>query len=474
MSALATILPALAWSFTAPAQTSTNPPPLPRKPCVILIVADDLGIGELGCYGQTKIKTPNIDRLAAEGMRFTSYYAGSSLSSPSRAALMTGMDTGHGRIRGSEVVPLRAFDVTMAELLQQAHYRTAAVGKWGLGGAGTAGVPGLKGFEEWCGFLDEYQAQDYYPQFINRSGEGDDRYIQVSLNSNGKKGKYIDDYFTEEVMNFIKFSKPAEVNNFNGFFAYLPYTLPRVDVEYGPAPAVGLEIPGTDPYTDEPWPEPAKIRAAMITRVDYYVGQLMEKLAAEKTDKNTMIILTSATGPQKRTDLDPKFFNSTDSLRGFKHDLYEGALRVPLIVRWPLQIKPGTTSDLAAAHWDWVSTMAEIARVAAPKGVDGISLFPTLKGQAQTNRHEFLYWELHDHGFKQAVRMGDWKAVRLSADGPLELYNLKRDPSEQTDVANKNPEVVAKIEQYLKTARTDDPKWPVQKSDASASTPGGG
>ena len=442
-------------------QSSTGLPPAPRKPCIVLILASDLGYGDLGCYGQTRIKTPNIDKLAAEGMRFTSFYAGSSLSVPSRAALMTGKHTGHSVIRGEGgMTLLQAGDVTMAEILQKAGFRTTALGVWGLGDVSSS-VPSSKGFEEWFGYLNDAEAQNHYPQYLNRTGEGYDRLVEI-------KGKYSDDYFTECALNFLNYAKPEPYNHYRPFFLYLPYTIARANLEVGRATGNGMEVPDDAPYSSESWPPPEKNKAAMITRLDGCVGQLMDKLAQSKNDRNTIVIFTSANGPHKDGGVDPRFFSSTGTLRGLKRDLYEGGIRVPLIIRWPLRVAGGATCDLPCASWDFLPTAAEIIKTPPPQDIDGISLLPALLGQVQTNRHEFLYWELHDHTFKQAVRMGDWKAVRSGTDGPLELYNLKNDLGEKNNVADKNPGVVAKIEDYLKNARTDDPNWPARTAAQTA------
>lgn len=450
---------------TARAQTDSNAP-APRRPCIILIVADDLGCGDLGCYGQTKIKTPNIDKLAAGGMRFTSFYAGSSLSAPARVALLTGKHTGHSTLRGSAPLLAQKLDVTIATTLKAAKYSTLAAGEWALG---DTVPPGRYGFDEWFGYLNAADAQNYYPQMLSRTGEGEDRLFQIAPNLSSKKGKYANDYFTEAALNFLRFSQPADFNYYRGYFAYLPYTIPYASPEGSKPTAAGAEVPSEAPYNgNSTWLPAERIRAAMITRLDGYVGQLMDKLVELKNDKNTIIVFTSATGPQKDAEIDPKFFNSAGALRGFKGDLYEGGIRVPLIVRWPIQIRTNTTSSLPVAAWDLMPTVNEAARVPNPAGIDGISFLPTLESRAQTNRHEFLYWEQHDKGFKQAVRMGDWKAVRLSADAPLELYNLKSDSGEKKDVADSNQKVLGQIEDYLKTARTDDPNWPIEKASTSA------
>jgi len=325
----------------------------------------------------------------------------------------------------------------------------------------SSSVPSSKGFEEWFGYLNDSEAQNHYPQYLNRTGEGYDRLVEI-------KGRYSDDYFTEAALNFLNYAKPEPYNHYRPFFLYLSYTIARANLLVARATGNGMEVPGDAPYSSEPWPAAEKNKAAMITRLDGYVGQLMEKLAKSKNEKNTIVIFTSANGPHKDGGVDPRFLGSAGALRGLKRDLYEGGIRVPLIIRWPLQVAGGVTSDLPCASWDFLPTAAEIIKTPPPKDVDGISFLPTLLGQVQTNRHEFLYWELHDHGFKQAVRMGDWKAVRSGVDGPLELYSLKNDLGEKNNVADKNPEVIAKIEDYLKNARTDDPNWPARTATQTA------
>jgi len=256
--------------------------------------------------------------------------------------------------------------------------------------------------------------------------------------------------------NFVRGSQHAS------FFLYLPYTIPHANNELGKKTGNGMEVPNNKPYSDESWPQPEKNKAAMITRMDAEIGALLQQLKALKIHTNTIVFFTSDNGPHKEGGIDPKFFNSSGPLRGIKRDMYEGGIRVPMIVWWPGRIKPGTVSDQVWAFWDFLPTAAEIAGAKPPENIDGISMLPTLLGRAQTNQHEFFYWEFHEKGSKQAVRMGDWKAVRMEPGKPLELYNLKSDVSESVDVAESHPDVVAKIENYLKTARTDSPRWPIK------------
>jgi arylsulfatase A-like enzyme len=460
--ALAGVFTAAILAFHASAQTNSVPPG-PRKPCILLVLADDLGWGDLGCYGQQNIKTPNLDRLAAQGMRFTSFYAGNSLSVASRTVLLTGKDAGHARNRGIEVVPLQWNDATVAEVLKGSGYATLAVGNWALG---DISPPGRKGFDDWLGFLNESDAPSYYPTLLSRTSSHEDHLVSLPLNLNGKKGKYADDFFCDAALNFLTYRNPEDFNYHRPWFAYLPFTLPYASLETGPPSAAGAEVRSDGSYADLAWSPAEKTRAAMITLLDDYVGRLLDKLAQLKNEKNTIVIFTSATGPENDPEIDPRFFNSTGSLRGAKHDLYEGGIRVPLIVRWPLQIRPGAVSDLPCAACDILPTLAEAARASAPTNINGISFLPTLLGQTQTNRHDYLYWELHDHGFKQALRMGDWKAVRQSVDGPLELYNLKDDPGEATNVVTQNPAVAAQIIETLKTARKNSADWPLPDTNA--------
>ncbi|HEV2392211.1 MAG TPA: arylsulfatase [Verrucomicrobiae bacterium] len=456
--------------LAAPARTNffSIRPPAPRRPNIILILADDLGYGDLGCYGQTKIKTPNIDKLGAEGARFTDFYAGSTVCAPSRCALMTGFHTGHAVIRGNATVPLPPDAITVAQLLKGAGYHTGLIGKWGLGNENTSGVPQKQGFDEFAGYLDQVHAHDYYTDHLWRydSHTGFDGLEPLPENQAGKKGLYIHDLFTKAALNFIRINQPDAFNQHRPFFLYLAYTIPHANNEEARRTGNGMQVPSDAPYSAEPWPEPEKDKAAMITRLDRDVGRLVDKLKELKLDDQTIILFTSDNGPHKEGGVDPAFFQSAGPLRGIKRDLYEGGIRVPLVVRWPGRIKPGRVSDQVWAFWDFLPTAAAIAGTRPPQNIDGISMLPALLGQTQTNQHAFLYWEFHERGFQQAARMGDWKAVRTQADAPLELYNLRTDLGEKKNVAAQHPEIVAKFEQYLKSAHTDSDQWPIQKPTA--------
>ena len=443
-------------------------PVITPRPNIIFILADDLGYGDLGCYGQSKIKTPNLDKMASEGIRFTDFYAGSTVCAPSRCALMTGLHTGHAFVRGNSKASLRPEDVTVAELLKQAGYHTGLIGKWGLGNENTPGVPQKKGFDEFVGYLDQVHAHDYYTDHLWRYDPKTkfDEQMPFPENQGGKKGLYIPDLFTTAALNYVRLNKPDGSNRYRPFFLYLAYTTPHANNEEGVRSGNGMQVPSDAPYTKETWPQIEKNKAAMISRLDADIGKLMAKLKDLKIDGDTIVFFASDNGPHKEGGVDPKFFQSSGPLRGTKRDLYEGGIRVPLIVRWPQRIKAGQVSDLPSAFWDFLPTAAEISHIKPAEKTDGISLLPALLGRPQTNQHDFLYWEFHERGFQQAVRMGEWKAVRPQAGEPLELYNLKTDLGEKENVAEKNPQVIAKIEASLKTARTDSDRWPIKKPAA--------
>jgi arylsulfatase A-like enzyme len=448
----------------APALSATAKIPPPERPNIVFILADDLGYGDLGCYQQAKIKTPNLDRLAKEGVRFTDFYAGSTVCAPSRCALMTGLHTGHAFIRGNANLALRPEDFTVAEVLKGAGYHTGLIGKWGLGNENTAGVPSRKGFDEFAGFLDQTLAHNYYPEHLWRHDPrtGFDGQMPLYENLGGNRKLYVQDLFDLAGLNFIENNQPNPKNRQGPFFLYLAYTLPHANNEEGKLSGNGMQIPSDVPYSNESWPQAEKNKAAMITRLDTDVGKVLDKLKALQLETNTVVIFTSDNGPHKEGGVDPKFFRSSGPWRGIKRDLYEGGIRVPLLVRWPEKIRPGRVSDQVWAFWDILPTLAELAGAKVPGKIDGISMVPTLLGRTQTNQHDFLYWEFHERGFQQAVRMGEWKAVRPQAGTPLELYNLKSDPAEGTDVAEQNPEVIRKIEGYLKQCRTESSQWPVK------------
>jgi len=423
-----------------------------NRPNIIFILADDLGYGDLGCYGQKLIRTPNLDRLAREGVRFTQAYAGSTVCAPSRCVLMTGLHTGHARVRGNALVPLLPEDRTVAKMLKEAGYVTGIVGKWGLGEPNTPGVPNRQGFDEWFGYLNQGHAHDYYPQYLWRN----EQKVTIEGNLNGAKKEYSNDLFTREALDFIRRHRKGP------FFLYLTFTLPHANNELGAKTGNGMEVPTDAPYSNESWPQQQKNHAAMITRLDGEVGKVMAVLKELGSDDHTVVCFSSDNGPHRAGGAKPEFFRSSGPLRGIKRDLYEGGIRVPMIVRWPGKITPGTVSDQVWAFWDFLPTAAAIAGVRPPPAIDGISMLPALLAKPQKS-HDDLYWEFHERGFKQAVRMGDWKAIRFGIEGPIELYDLKTDIGEQHNIAAAHPNVVARIEAILKTARTESKDFPIRE-----------
>ncbi len=428
-----------------------------KKPNIIFIFADDLGYGDLGCYGQKTIQTPNIDAMASEGMLFTDCYAGSTVCAPSRCCLMTGRHTGHAIVRGNGGLPLPPDAVTVAEVLKKAGYTTGIIGKWGLGREDSTGIPNRHGFDYWFGYLHQGRAHNYYPEYVWKNEEKyplegnvvSDEHKRVAI----ERVTYSHDVFADDALDFL--------DNHKGdtFFLYLAFTLPHANNERGRYDGNGMEIPDYGQYTGRDWPDPKKGHAAMISRLDRDVGRIIERLRELGLDKDTVVFFTSDNGPHKEGGADPAFFNSSGPLRGYKRDLYEGGIRVPAIVRWPGKIEPGSVSRHPWASWDFMPTAADLAGVETPENTDGISIVPVLFGGKQ-KEHEFMYWEFHEGAFKQAVRMGKWKAVSLDPEKPLELYDLTKDTGEKNDIADQHPDIVEKIEKYLAKARTPSKRWP--------------
>ncbi len=439
------------------------------KPNILFILADDLGYGDVGCYGQKQIQTPNIDRFAAEGMRFTDHYAGTTVCAPSRCSLMTGLHTGHTDVRGNHEVqpmgqlPLPADTATLPKVLKKVGYKTALIGKWGLGGPDSTGTPNKQGFDYFFGYLCQRHAHNYYPEFLFRNDE------RVPLKNKVPGGRpdgagvatekveYSYDLMEHEALRFV------EQNKTGPFFLYLAVTLPHANNEGGKN---GMEVPDCGIYADKDWPEPDKGRAAMISRLDRGVGRILQKLKDLGIEDNTLVFFASDNGPHREGGANPEFFHSSGPFRGIKRDLYEGGIRVPLIARWPGRIKAGAVTDHVSAFWDFLPTLAELAGAPCPVETDGISLLPMLLGRPEQQRkHEFLYWEFHEGGSIQAVRVGRWKAVRPFGKR-LELYDLLTDVGETRNIADNHPDVVAKIEKYLTTARTESQFWPLKGGKA--------
>jgi arylsulfatase A len=438
--------------------------PAAPRPNILLIQADDLGYGDLSSYGQTYFKTPSLDKLAATGIRFTQYYAGSTVCAPSRTALMTGLHTGHAWIRGNGEIPLRDEDATVAMTLRDAGYRTAVIGKWGLGKPGTGGDPNKKGFEYAFGFLDHRHAHRQFTDHLYKNGE---RYATDLDND------YVNDLFTKDALAFVE--KPDA----RPFFLYLNYTVPHAELrvpEDSIAPFRGKfpETPyvnaaadarptGPDTislgYRSQPAPKAAFV--GMIVRMDRDIGTIADRLRALGIDRRTLLMFVSDNGPHEEGGGAPEYFKSSGGLRGIKRDLYEGGIRVPFIASWPGTIPAGRVSAQPWAHWDMFPTLAEIAGAKAPPGLDGTSMARALRGQSQP-AHDPFYWEFHERGFQQAARIGNWKGIRLAKDAPLELYDLETDPRETTNVAAAHPDVVKRVDAYLKGARTENPLWPIK------------
>ncbi len=438
-------------------------------PNILLILADDLGYGDLGCFGQTRIATPHLDRLASQGVRFTRAYAGSTVCAPSRCALMTGLHTGHARVRGNARVPLAPEDLTIAEVLQSAGYATALVGKWGLGEPDSTGIPNRQGFDTFFGYLNQGHAHTYYPEYLWRN----ERKETLIGNRDGKvrgvavdHAQYTPDLFTREAITFI------EANRQRPWFLYLAHTLPHANNERGRAEGNGMEIPPNAPeralYEEKAWPQPQKDHAAMITKLDNEIGRVLETLDRLGLAENTLVLFASDNGPHKEGGADPAFFDSSGPLRGFKRSLHDGGIRVPAIARWPAHTPPESTSDQIWAFWDLLPTFAEIAHAKIPSGLDGVSVAPLLEGKALPDPHPPLYWEFHEGGFAQAALLQDhWKGIRPAPGAPIALYDLAADVGETTNLAEKHPEMVAEIDRFLKSARTDSPDFPVRRKEGT-------
>ncbi len=442
-------------------------------PNIVLIVADDLGWADLGCYGQKHIKTPALDKLAAGGMKFTQFYSGQAVCAPSRCVLMTGKHTGHAAIRDNREapekaegqLPMSADETTVATLLKKQGYTTAAMGKWGLGMFGTSGDPLTHGFDSFYGYNCQRHAHSHYPTFLYR----DDKRFDLKGNDGAKGDSFTQDLFEKEALGFL------DANKAKPFFLFLPFVVPHVAVQ---APADALKEYegklGDDPAYDgkkgyRVHPAPHAGYAAMVSRMDRTVGRIVDKLAELKLDKNTLVLFTSDNGPTHNVGgADSTFFKSAGDLKGLKGSLYEGGIRVPLLAYWPGKIKAGTTCDTPFAYWDVLPMLCEAVGAEVPKGIDGVSMVPTLLGKDGQKAHDFLYWEFPGYGGQQAVREGNWKAVRQKLGQKkvvTELYDLKADPNETTDVAAKTPDVLKKLEARMVEQHTPNKAFPLQAVD---------
>ena len=440
-----------------------------NKPNIIYILADDLGYGDLSVYGQKKFNTPNIDKLAKNGMLFNQHYSGSTVCAPSRSALMTGMHTGHTIIRGNkEILPEGQYPIpdqtyTIAEALKTAGYTTGVFGKWGLGYPKSEGDPISQGFDTFFGYNCQRLGHNYYPRHLWSNRDS----IVLKGNFGKNKGVYAPKLIHEKTLDFI------EDNKNKTFFLYVASIIPHAELA---APETvlqkhrgkfGKEKPfkGTDDGPDyrlgpyESQKEPNATFVAMIEILDRQVGEIVEKVKELGLEDNTIIVFTSDNGPHREGGANPDFFNSNAHFRGYKRDLYEGGIRVPMIISWPNKITPNTTTNHISAFWDVFPTFAEISGVELPNNVDGISFLPTLIGDLKNQqKHNYLYWEFHEKGGRQAVRKENWKAVKYNVlnnpNALIELYDLSKDPGETTNVASQNSEIVAEMENIIKNART--------------------
>ncbi|AQT68840.1 Arylsulfatase [Anaerohalosphaera lusitana] len=428
--------------------------PQRRKPNIIYILADDLGYGELGCFGQKLIKTPNIDRIAQKGIKFTQHYSGSALCAPSRCTLMTGKHTGHCYVRNNYRlpqegnIPIPAGEVTVAEIMKKAGYKTACIGKWGLGFPHSEGDPNNQGFDHWFGYNCQRQAHNYYPDHLWRNQQK----VMLEGNKGPKQEQYSHDLLTQESLQFIETSKDKP------FFLYLPYTIPHTK----------FQVPDLGQYAEKDWKQKHKIQAAMISRMDADVGKIVDLLQKHGIEDDTLVIFTSDNGPHGAAGTIDKF-KSDGGLRSRKGRLYEGGIRVPMVAQWPGMIEPNTTTDHISAFWDFLPTCAELAGTKCPDDIDGVSFAPTLLGKKDKQKeHKYLYWEL---GRRQAIRKGDLKAIRRikkdRSKDTVELYNLTEDLTEQNDISKERPELVKEMVAIMENAHKPSTVYPLYPSEKS-------
>lgn len=447
--------------FVTGCKEKSNAPDESTPLNVIYILADDLGYGDIGCYGQSLIKTPHLDRMAAEGMLFIQHYAGCTVSAPSRASLMTGLHTGHTQIRGNKEVkpegqtPMKGDTYTLAKLFKSKNYTTGIFGKWGLGYPGSESEPNAMGFDEFYGYNCQREAHTYYPEHLWHNQE------KVEFPENADQGRqvYSYDLIHQQALQFIRSRKREP------FFAMLTYTLPHAELNL---PHDSIYQMYEDQFEETPYDQPGsyfrsdKPRAsfaAMVSRLDMYVGEVLEELKKQGLDKNTIVFFTSDNGPHREGGADPDFFNSSGPLKGTKRDLYEGGIRVPLLAWSPGHVKAGVTTDHVSAFWDMMPTFAGIIGCELPGSTDGLSFLPTLFSEEKQQAHNFLYWEFHEQGGRQAVRKDNWKLIRqgISAEKGswLELYNLDTDIHEDTNLIKEEPEKAKELADIMDKARTE-------------------
>lgn len=443
----------------------------PQKPNIVYILADDLGYGDLSCYGQELFSTPNIDKLAESGLKFTQHYSGSTVCAPSRSSLMTGQHTGHTFIRGNKEwqpegqYPLEAEAITLAEVLQDAGYVTGSFGKWGLGYPGSEGDPNNQGFDEFYGYNCQRLAHNYYPGHLWDNQEK----VVLEENSGDNFAIYAPELIHQRALQFL------EKNQDKPFFMFYPNVIPHAELllpeenlaefrgKFLPEKKFKGAEPGDSGFREGPYgtqPESHAAFAAMVTLLDRQVGEVVTKLKELGIYENTIIMFTSDNGPHMEGGADPDYFNSNGPLRGYKRDLYEGGIRVPMITVWEGKTEAGTETSHPSAFWDVFPTIAEITGAKIPENTDGISFLPTLLGnENDQEKHEYLYWEFHERGGRQAVRKGDWKLVKYNVLDPekttTELYNLSTDLGEENKIAEQHPEIVKELSEIMKNARTE-------------------
>ena len=465
-----------------------NPAETKIKPNIIYILADDLGYGDLGCYGQQYIETPNIDKLAAGGVKFNYHFSGSTVCAPSRSSLLTGLHTGRTQIRGNkeyfpegqEALPDSAF--TTAEFFKEQGYITAAFGKWGLGFVATPGDPINQGFDRFYGYNCQREAHRYYPDHLWNNNSR----VELVRNKGGNTETYAQDVIHEKALDFITDHKDTS------FYLFLPYVAPHAELiapddsllryyekkfkespgkpyvakeggDYGPDMIVGR-------YASQD--KPRAHFAAMVARLDQYVGDIITTLKESGIEENTLVIFTSDNGPHQEAGADPDFFNSRGGLRGYKRDLYEGGVRVPFIASMPSRIPQGIESDMISAFWDMNATYAEVLGVNYDLATDGISIWPSMKGEKQQEVHDYLYWEFHEKGGRQAIRTDQYKLVKLNVKKPektrIELYDLVNDPQEQTNIAADEPELVKELTSLMESQHSGNSVFPFYPTEGTA------
>ena len=421
-------------------------------PNLIYILADDLGYGDLGCYGQKTLKTPNLDRMADEGMRFTRHYAGSTVCAPSRCVLMTGLHTGHARIRGNGPGRLLPEDVTFAKVLQQHGYRTGCFGKWGIGSPPPLDDPQRHGFDEFYGYINMYHAHNYYPEFMVHNGRkvplrnvlyDDWRAKRVGPREGAGVARITKDYAPHLIADrMLGYIRDCAKQKDKPFFVYYALNIPHANNEGGGEKRIernGMRVPDWGSHANLDIPDQEKGFARMIDYIDRDVGSILALLKELDIDNNTIVMFSSDNGPHQEGGHKMPFFDSNGPLRGMKRDLYEGGIRVPFIARWPGQVPAKKVSHHISAFQDIFPTMLELAGIETKHRTDGISIAPTLLGRKGQREHDYLYWEFLERGGKVAVLKGDWKGIRLNSqkkpNGPLEIYNLKKDIGEETNLA---------------------------------------